>query len=166
MTGVQTCALPICCWSAIRVVVVEVYGYTIEPGANLREADLQGADLSKGDLREADLGGANLHNADLRMANLSEANLAGACLWSTDLTGADLSWAYLEEADLCWARLAGADLSCTDLVGTHLAGAYFLPEATLLGAKAAANTTWPKRFKPAKAGVVAAFGNGRVGSKI
>ena len=28
------------CWSARSVVVVEVNGYTIEPGANLEEADL------------------------------------------------------------------------------------------------------------------------------
>ena len=32
-------------WSAHSVVVVEVNGYTIEPGANLREADLDTENL-------------------------------------------------------------------------------------------------------------------------
>jgi uncharacterized protein YjbI with pentapeptide repeats len=47
-----------------------------EPGANLREADLQGADFSKADLREADLGGANLLGADLSRADLEECGTA------------------------------------------------------------------------------------------
>ena len=37
------------------MVVVEVNGYTIEPGANLRGADLKGANLEGADLTEADL---------------------------------------------------------------------------------------------------------------
>jgi hypothetical protein len=37
---------------------MERQGYTIEPGADLRDADLRGADLRGADLRDADLRGA------------------------------------------------------------------------------------------------------------
>jgi len=40
------------------VVVVEVNGYTIEPGANLLVADLTGVDLRRADLVRAVLNGA------------------------------------------------------------------------------------------------------------
>ena len=49
-------------------------------GANLYEADLRGADLREADLREVDLSGA-----DLRRADLSKAALRGATLHRTDL---------------------------------------------------------------------------------
>ena len=62
-------------------------------GADLSWANLSGADLSWADLRWANLSWANLSGADLRNANLSEANLSGA----------DLSW-----ANLSWANLSGA----------------------------------------------------------
>jgi len=50
------------------VVVVEINGYTIEPGANLYEANLAGANLA----------GANLDRAYLTEADLRKVNLAGA----------------------------------------------------------------------------------------
>jgi len=53
---------------------VEVNGYTIEPGADLREADLRGAKLT-GAFRGADLTGADLTGADLTVADLTVANL-------------------------------------------------------------------------------------------
>jgi len=45
---------------------MEINGYTIERGA-----DLRGADLSRANLRGANLSGANLSGADLRRADLS-----------------------------------------------------------------------------------------------
>ena len=45
------------------MVVVEVNGYTIEPGANLPGADLSGLDLSGANLRGANLSGAYLTGA-------------------------------------------------------------------------------------------------------
>ena len=48
--------------------------------ANLRYADLRGANLCNADLRYADLRGANLYNADLRYANLRNADLDFSCL--------------------------------------------------------------------------------------
>ena len=75
-------------------------------GANLSDADLPGADLSCANLRGADLSGADLSCANLRGANLFGANLSDA-----DLPGADLSGANLRDADLSGANLRGADLS-------------------------------------------------------
>lgn len=73
--------------------------------ANLRGANLIGADLSEADLRRANLSGADLREADLRRANLRGADLSGADLSGANLSGADLRGANLSEADL-----RGADL--------------------------------------------------------
>jgi hypothetical protein len=81
--------------------------------ANLSEADLSGADLSK-----ANLSWANLSKADLFEANLSWANLSKA-----DLFEANLSWANLSKADLFEANLRGANLSKADLRGANLSKA-------------------------------------------
>jgi hypothetical protein len=75
-------------------------------GANLRIANLSGADLSGADLRVANLRGANLSGADLSGADLRVANLRGA-----DLSGADLRGANLSGADLRGANLRGSDMS-------------------------------------------------------
>ena len=77
---------------------------------------LNGEGGSRADLRGANLFGANLSDADLRGANLSDADLPGAdlsCanLRDADLPGADLSGANLRDADLSGANLRGADLS-------------------------------------------------------
>ena len=73
--------------------------------ANLRGANLRGADLSDANLRGAYLSGADLSDAYLRGANLRGANLRGA-----NLRGADLSGANLRGADLSGADLRGANL--------------------------------------------------------
>ena len=52
----------------------------IGPGANLRGADLTGANFQKMNLSNADLRDANLQGASLEMANLKDANLQGASL--------------------------------------------------------------------------------------
>ncbi len=59
--------------------------YPIEPGADLRKADLRveymcGADLSGANLRWADLRGADLSGANLRWADLRGAGLSSAGL--------------------------------------------------------------------------------------
>ena len=111
--------------------------------ANLRDADLGGADLEDAylrgaDLRDADLGVANLRGADLRGANLGGANLGGADLRDADLRdanlgGADLGGAYLGDADLRDADLGGAYLRDAYLRDTNLGGAN-LRDAYLGGA--------------------------------
>jgi hypothetical protein len=67
--------------------------------ANLREANLQGADLQKAilkgaNLRLADLKEADLWNAKLQGADFQEANLQGTNLWNVKLQGADLTTCY------------------------------------------------------------------------
>ena len=66
---------------------------------------LNGEGGSRADLRGANLFGANLSDADLRGANLSDADLRGANLSCANLRGADLS---------------GADLSCANLRGASM----------------------------------------------
>ena len=67
----------------------------------------------RADLRSADLSGANLGGANLRSADLSDAYLGGANLRSADLSGANLGGAYLSGANLGGAYLSGANLDKT-----------------------------------------------------
>ena len=86
--------------------------------ADLRDADLMGANLSRSDLDGVDLMGANLSGADLMGANLSGARLVG-----TNLGGVDLADARLWGANLVSTRLWGANLRDAHLVGAKLLGA-------------------------------------------
>jgi uncharacterized protein YjbI with pentapeptide repeats len=87
---------------------MKVNGYEIKAGANLRGADLRGANLEGANLRGADLIGANLEGANLRGADLIGANLRGADLYGADLRRADLRFADLRRANLIGADLEGA----------------------------------------------------------
>ena len=93
-------------------------------GANLRNADLHGAGLCGADLRNANLRGANLRSADLRNANLRGANLCDANLRGVDLRGADLCDAGLCGADLdysCWPLWSGSlDTKIDTRIATQL----------------------------------------------
>jgi hypothetical protein len=79
--------------------------------ADLRDANLKGADLSRPDLRDANLSRADLRGANLNRANLFKADLRGANLRGANLRGANLSRANLREADLSRADLSWANLS-------------------------------------------------------
>ncbi|EDD3743507.1 pentapeptide repeat-containing protein [Salmonella enterica subsp. enterica serovar Muenchen] len=110
-------------------------------GANLCDANLRGANLRGADLCDANLRGANLRGADLRGANLCDANLRGANLRGADLRGANLCGANLRGADLrganlCDANLCGANLCGANLCDANLCGAD-LPDLTfvILGEK-------------------------------
>ena len=83
--------------------------------ADLRCADLAGADLHGLDLTQADLQGANLRGADLHGARLGQARMRRA-----DLREADLSGARLSQADLRDANLGGATLTEADLIQAQL----------------------------------------------
>lgn len=116
-----------------------VNGYSIAPFANLRRADLRGADL-----HEADLRGVFLVEANLKKANLHKANLKDACLHRANLSKADLSDANLYGidlggADLEGANLKGANLSRAELYGTNMTGCtglnFQIPEGDLIGWK-------------------------------
>jgi hypothetical protein len=70
------------------------------PGSRLARSELVDADL-----RQANLQGANLAHADLRSAHLQGAGLRRAILREADLRGADLTSAILDEADLTDAKV-------------------------------------------------------------
>ena len=91
----------------------------------LREAQLQGAYLIEARLQEADLSkaqlqGAYLLMADSREAYLSQARLQGAYLMGASLQAADLAFARLQGATLSSARLQGATLASAGLLGASL----------------------------------------------
>ncbi|MFI0487472.1 pentapeptide repeat-containing protein [Actinomadura sp. 9N215] len=86
---------------------------SLNPVLNLRQADLDGADLSL-----TDFSGANL-----RDARLVRAELAGARMSGTDLRGAGLSGTDLRRSDLNHAELGGADLGDAVLRGAQMTGA-------------------------------------------
>ena len=123
------------CWSARSVVVVEVNGYEIGPGAELSGAFLVEVDLSGIDLTGANLSGAALGGANLTGANLTGANLTGAALPGVNLTGANLTGANLTGATAHGVYLNGANLSGATLDG-----------AALSGMSDDADTVWPEGF--------------------
>lgn len=97
-------------------------------GADLRDADLAGANLAKADFSGARLGGASLCGANLTRARCFGTELAGA-----DLNRATLVKANLSQADLAGANLNAADLSQAFLIKANLSGASLI-EARLEGA--------------------------------
>ena len=66
---------------------------------------------------------ANLRWANLSGADLSWANLRGAYLYGVNLSGANLDGANLDGAYLYGVNLSGANLSGADLDGANLSGA-------------------------------------------
>ena len=119
-------------------------------GADLRDADLRGANLWGADLWDANLQGADLLDADLQRANLRNAGLRGANLRGANLLGADLRNADLRNANLLDADLRGANLRGANLLGADLRGAD-LRDADLRGAN-----LWGADLRDAKAELVAA----------
>src|SRR5690606_18895668 len=85
-------------------------------------------DLTDADLRRANLWGANLRGAVLTDADLRRANLWGANLRGAVLTDADLRGAVLTDADLTpirddlWAVLSGAPAEVPTLLAKLKAG--------------------------------------------
>lgn len=77
--------------------------------------ELYSAFLAGADIREAQLQGANLIGARLQGAIIREAQLQGADIRAVWLQGADLSEAQLQGADIRWADLQGAKLHGTKL---------------------------------------------------
>ena len=104
-----------------------------EMRANLRGANLRGADLLNAALSGANLHNANLLNAVLSNADLSDADLRGVILHNADLRNANLHYAYLLNADLRGADFRGANLYNADLHNADLSNAD-LSEANLCGA--------------------------------
>ncbi|MEO6190686.1 MAG: pentapeptide repeat-containing protein [Saprospiraceae bacterium] len=94
-------------------------------GADLRNADLHGLNLSGIDLRNANLQytnlqGINLNNANVKGANLVGVNLNHASLVGANLIAVKLNWAKINEADLQMVKLDSADLSNATLYKSKL----------------------------------------------
>jgi len=92
---------------------------------DLRDADLQGCNLTGAYLgdrsgKRVDMSGADLYNADL-----SQASLRGVVARDTVFNGATLARTVLEGADLTGADFRGADLTDARFAGTTLDGARF-----------------------------------------
>lgn len=121
-----------------------LHQYTLTPlekgEIDLRDANLQCADLTKANLGKALMSGAHLQNSDLRgaqlcaadlndahltWADLEDARLRGATLNRVDLTGAYLGGVQLQHADLTAARMQIADLGRSNLQGAFLENTQF-----------------------------------------
>ena len=105
MTGVQTCALPICCkltgadFSEARAMLVKFEEVLLVsaklPGFSFRKEVLQRIDFSGADLRKCDFRGSTFEDCSLR-----DANVAGSNFEAADLRGADLGGLRLVDARL------------------------------------------------------------------
>lgn|GEM_PF-805580 len=112
-------------------------------GLDLRDRDLQFANLAGSRLfnvrfRNANLQGANFYRAELQGAKLGQANLQGANFNRANLQGTDFLWANLRGANFRSAELQGKNFSGANLQGTdysfaRLQGANF-DRANLQGA--------------------------------
>lgn len=105
---------------------------------DLRDVNLNNADLSRCNLSQAVLTGMNLWGLKLVEARADGINLWGSQLEGADLQRADLRLAYLERAglrgaDFSYADLEGANLWRADLASVHGAHAR-LPGADLRAA--------------------------------
>jgi uncharacterized protein YjbI with pentapeptide repeats len=98
-------------------------GCAVLRGADLKSAQLQGANLTRAELQKADLEGAQVQGAVLKFARLEGALLRSAQLQDSDLGEANLQDAVLTEAQLQRARLGGAMLKSSNLVRAILQGA-------------------------------------------
>ena len=113
--------------------ILKEHGYDCLYDADLRYADLRGANL-----RDAYLGCACLRDADLRHADLRDAYLGDADLRYADLSDADLRGADLSDADLRYADLSDADLRDANHVQLSIAKTSILPdEGDIIGWKKA-----------------------------
>lgn len=96
------------------------------PAASLRQADLQGADLTGANLGYVSLEGGNLREALLINAKLAGAKLEEASFVDADLAGAHLSYYWKGScSDFGWeARVA--TVNNTDFTNANLSGANLL----------------------------------------
>ena len=95
--------------------------YAFLVNADLRKAELSGADIYQGDFRAANMEKARLNGANLDVANFSE-----ACLRKAELRNADLEDAIFDNAYLGKADLSAAELINATFVNTYLQGAAFV----------------------------------------
>jgi len=126
----------------------ELSGLDFNPPPYDGSAQLFGTNLSDADLSHAILGATDLHNAKLLRADLSYANLGEAYLRGANLSDADLSNARLHKTLLYDPRFPGdaADLSSADLSNAYLKDAT-VTEEQLDQAKSLEGATMPNGQK-------------------
>ncbi len=117
-----------------------MYGVVLV-NANLKKVDLSSAQMSY--LGEG-WGYADMRGADLSGANLTETQMDRADLKKANLTGADLSEAHLMGVDLTGANLTGTKLYGTDLREANLTGTIGLTQEQLNSA----NLDYETRVSP------------------
>jgi uncharacterized protein YjbI with pentapeptide repeats len=99
---------------------VDLRRLELPPNAQLRSADLSGANLQQADLAQTNLQRANLSGANLQQANLIGANLKHTTLWAANLQHAKLLTANLQQAELQQANLQWAELQRSNLQQANL----------------------------------------------
>ena len=105
--------------------------------ADLKFADLLGANLNAVQLQRADLSGAYLERANLTSSNLSDANLSDVNLVFAKLNGANLFNSNLNDtnlfnADLSDSNLSGASFKNSNLVNANFSDARFYQPSFLI----------------------------------
>jgi uncharacterized protein YjbI with pentapeptide repeats len=127
----------------------------------IEEKDFHLLNLENADLRKANLKGANLRASDLDESDLSNVNLSGADLERAKLYNANLSNSILTGANLQFAKMRGANLSKADLSGANLRWARLqdvkLNDAILTNVRYNDRTRWPEGFDPEAAGAVKVY---------
>ncbi|NNV31306.1 hypothetical protein GTA30_16220 [Roseobacter sp. HKCCD6503] len=89
-------------------------------GAQLEGANLQFAQMRGADLRNAQMQEANLMQAQMQGANLRGAEMQRAVLWSAQMQGANLERAQMQGADLWDAQMQRAILWNAQMQGANL----------------------------------------------
>jgi uncharacterized protein YjbI with pentapeptide repeats len=89
----------------------------------LHNANLKGAQMQGAEFLDAQLIGADMFGVELQGAILYETNLQGADLQGVNMQGANLENANLQGVNLLYAELQGANLSKAKLQGANLQGA-------------------------------------------
>ena len=118
-------------------------------GADLREARLEKAILTRIYIHRANLGRAEMQGAVLIEAQIQEAHLLGtqlqgANLWRAKMQGADLILARLQGAHLLGAKMQGADLTLAQLQGADLRAAELQGGSFIHGKDAGGRSAWVK----------------------
>ena len=114
--------------SGANLGLVDLTG-SIRDGANFSGANMEWADMRAVSAQGADFSGAFLWKVLLSQASLPNADLHASVLGAALLCEADLRYADLSDADLEGAFLLGSDLSYADLSGANLSRAILEPSA-------------------------------------
>jgi len=102
------------------------FGLARLDGADLTGADLSGASLRQADLFQAVLEGATITNADLRAVDAARCSFIGANLSGADLAGGDFARSDFKGANLHGTNLMGADFGRVDLTEADLREAHLI----------------------------------------